>query len=154
MDIVNGPSGDMADQKRFESLLQELQADKYVAVLALPPCSTFSRARGRGPGPRKVRGNAGPDRYGLPGLKPHEKEAVRLGTLLACRAFQVMDISHDRGIPGLLEDPAEEPYETSIFKLNEWKPIGQLAGVVTNRLAQCQYGLDHVKPKEVMAASR
>ncbi len=71
----------MADQCKFEALLKDVSEDKFIAVLSSAPCSTFSRARGRGPGPRKVRGTSGADRYGLADLKPHEKEAVRLVTI-------------------------------------------------------------------------
>ena len=86
IDVVNGPEFDMADQTKFEALLEKVRRNEFAAVLMSPPCSTFSRARGRPGGPRKVRGPAGPDRYGLKDLKPKEKEGLRLGTLLAVRA--------------------------------------------------------------------
>ena len=34
---------------------------------------------------------------------------------------------------------------TSIFKLDEWLAIGKRDGVFRNTVAQCNYGLDHVK---------
>ena len=145
VDLINGEDGDMADQCKFEALRKDVSESKFMAVLSSPPCSTFAIARGQGRGPRKVRGVSGPDRYGLAGLKPHEKDAVRLGTLLACRAFEISSICHDLGIPWLLENPTELELGTSIFKLDEWLAIGKRDGVFRNTVAQCNYGLDHVK---------
>ena len=88
VDVANGTEFDMADQTKFESLLERVKRKEFAAVVMSPPCSSFSRVRGRPGGPRKVRGAVGADRYGLKDLKPKEKEAVRLGTLLRLRAAQ------------------------------------------------------------------
>ena len=55
---------DLTVEATWEVLEQRLRSGLYDAVVASPPCSTFSKARGKGPGPRVVRSKAHP--YGLP----------------------------------------------------------------------------------------
>jgi hypothetical protein len=145
VDVLNGDEFDMADQVKFEDLLARVQSGIFCAALLSPPCSTFSRARGRPGGPRVVRGVTGAERYGLRDLKPHEKEAVRLGTLLATRAAAVASACHGAGIPWLLENPAERTGETSIFNLDELVKLCTMEGIIHNTIDQCMFGSEYKK---------
>eukprot|EP00971_Amphidinium_carterae_P346023 6487272-Amphidinium_carterae.1 len=102
-DVINGDHQDLANDLVWAKVAQELETAG--SALLGPPCSTFSRARGRGNGPRILRDAIGPSRYGRPNLTPAERESVRLGTLLAHRAADAIQILHRRGRPFILEQP-------------------------------------------------
>lgn len=130
VDLLNGEEYDVANEniaKKWEHMLDKGQVD---AVLAPPPCSTFSRARTGPGGPRPLRGAAGRDRYGLPHLRPEEKEATRLGTLLAIRAQRLCALAHAMGVPWIVENPEEKPGWPSLFGLDEWLELIGREGVV------------------------
>ena len=79
---------DLTDDYNFGNILRRIKAGEFDAVFMAPPCSSFSVARGARPGEpvegaRRLRGPEGQDLYGFRGLPPDEKEAVRVGTLLA-----------------------------------------------------------------------
>ena len=78
-DLENGC--DLADDLIWASVTADILAGKYQAMMAAPPCSTFSSARAR-----PLRGCEGASRYGLSGLSAKDQTSVRLGTLLASRA--------------------------------------------------------------------
>lgn len=76
---------DLVDLQTWSDL--EATLPEYDGYLMSPPCSTFTPARREGDGgPRPLRTSWGPERYGRKDLKSHEKEKVKVGTLLAKRA--------------------------------------------------------------------
>lgn len=88
-DLVNGTEQDLANDAVWQSLISDIRAGRYDAMLAGPPCNTYTNARqldGLGPGP--LRGATGDDRYGLPHLRPDDQIKVRTGTLLAVRTAE------------------------------------------------------------------
>ena len=87
------PTLDLAGDTIFETLLARARANSCSAVLASPPCSTFSVGRkGSDGGPVRLRGPAPPELYGLKGIKGQDKGRVRLGTLLALRCAQLCQV--------------------------------------------------------------
>ena len=44
-DTVNGPEEDLGNDATWQRILRRIQTGEFQAVLAGPPCSTFSRAR-------------------------------------------------------------------------------------------------------------
>ena len=147
-DIINGERQDLADQHLFENLVAKIAERQFAGLLASPPCSTFSRARGGGSGPQRLRGPNGPDRYGLRGLRPADKERVRLGTLLAQRAAAACSKCQDMGIPWINENPPETPGQTSLYGLDEWVELSGRDGVKRLVVPQCMYGADFLKETE------
>ena len=77
-----------------------------VSVLWLgTPCNSFSRARERGSkGPPPLRSNEFP--FGLPDLRPHDREKVRVGNLLATFSAGLMNLGRSLGVPCVTENPA------------------------------------------------
>ena len=58
-----------------------------------------------------------PELLGLPDLEPKEKEAVRLGTLLAMRAGDGIGAQRTAGCPWILENPPEVLDGPSLFRI-------------------------------------
>ena len=115
-DIENGI--DLADDVAWKDLAVRLATD-FDGSLWSPPCSTFSAARTRPGGPPLLCGHCGKDLYGLPSLRPSDKEKVRVGTLLALRAAQGIDVQKRAGKPWILETPSPRPRVSSVFSLPE-----------------------------------
>ena len=66
---------------------------EFVAVVLSPPYFTFCR---------KFRGCIGADVYGLKGLRPDDKELVRMETLIVFRCIEVLQIIHSMCMPWVL----------------------------------------------------
>ena len=102
---------DLMDQEALLALLLECREGHVAAVLASPPCSTFSRARprrlaGGAAGPRPLRGRRDPFVL-LPGLTEKELEAGRLGSHLALACMLLLWEAGRRGAWTGLEHPAD-----------------------------------------------
>lgn len=61
---AQGLTNDLSSDTLWMLLLSRISSGWYDAVVAGPPCFTFSRARGYGGGPRPLRSAGSP--YGLP----------------------------------------------------------------------------------------
>ena len=154
-DIENGPAQDLANEEIFCSLLDEIRAGSFDGALLSPPCSTFSGARkANDGGPRPLRGVEGPSLYGLPGLFPDEKEAVRLGTLLAIRASQLAREFEKRELPWVVENPPCRDGKPSLFSLREWQDLWQRESLFRVVLPQCQFGCPFEKPTELRGRAK
>ena len=72
--VLGQRASDLMSCSLWDELVEHISAGNIDFVGAGPPCSTFSRARGHGPGPRAIRSQEHP--YGLPKetLTPKEKE--------------------------------------------------------------------------------
>ena len=44
-DIANGPHCNIADDFIWDPLLKRIEANEFIAMVAAPPCGTFSRVR-------------------------------------------------------------------------------------------------------------
>ena len=89
LDILRGPSHDLADQAIWESITASFRSGWYAGLITSAPCGTFSIARtGRG-GPEALRGEFEPEIFGHPKLLHKDKEKVRLGTLLGLSLIHI-----------------------------------------------------------------
>ena len=149
-DIVNGDHQDLANDAIFSQLVARVEAGEYHAALLSPPCSTFSGARKEHDGgPRPLRDPAGPGLRGRKGLSVEEREAVRLGTLLAVRASQLATAMQAAGKAWILENPPCRDGKPSLFNLSEWKELWEAADAIRSVLPQCQFGCAFEKPTEL-----
>ena len=80
----------------FEQWLKDVECGRYQACMASPPSQTFST--GANP-PTPFRAWEGPHSYGLPGLKPGEREAVKIENILADREHSCLDWFSKSGLP-------------------------------------------------------
>ena len=82
LDILRSASDDLSALDRREKLLREISTGKYTALVASPPCDTFSRvkfANNFGPKPCRTYEHL----EGFPWLMGEKKRFARLGTVLA-----------------------------------------------------------------------
>ena len=77
------PNHDIMDDAFFRKLLDRVRSGEFRAILAAPPCSTFSISRfyRRDGAPEPVRDRS--HIYGLPGLSAAQKREVNLATAVA-----------------------------------------------------------------------
>lgn len=149
-DDLHGESGNLADDCIWESLITQLKPSVYHRKVGGPPCSTFLAARLRRGGPRALRTPSGPGRYGMPGLKPEEKEAVRLGTLLAQRDAEADSVWSRLGLPWITEQPRFDEERTSMYNLDEFLMLRAKPGVDMTHIAQCEFGAPTVQPTTLL----
>lgn len=126
----------------------------YDGRLMSPLCSTLSAARKSGDGgPQPLRSAEGPGRYGLKGLRPAEKEKVRVGNVLALSARKTADVSHDMHKPWDLEQPHhdEESGKTSMLTLDEFVELKSKPGVCKYTFDQCMFGAVWEKSADLLS---
>ena len=141
---------DLVDLQTWQDL--EATLPNYDGYLLSPPCSTFTPARREGDGgPRPLRTARGPERYGRKDLRAHEKEKVKIGTLLSKRAHDTATHAHRNDKPWVLEQPHWRENSTSMFTLDEFQELLQQDGVKIYTLSQCRYGADVEKLTDLMS---
>lgn len=152
-DICNGGEFDLSEQSVFEEHMGLLESGYYAAVVASPPCSTYSIARKRPCGPPQLRGPNGSDVYGFAWLQPDDKERVRLGTLLALRALAFVRAAAQKQLPHLLENPVDVENDVgAIYALPEYKQFAKEFQVKRTLGVQCELGASSVKPTELWSS--
>ena len=95
VDILRHKTHDLLDQAIWEDVMRSFRSRWFAGLLSSAPCGTFSIARTGQGGPSPLRAEQPPDIYGLPNLRPHDKEKVRVGTLLAVRAAEISGVAAD-----------------------------------------------------------
>ena len=112
-DSANGgdASHDLMNDDFFYSLLQRVQSGEFFAVIASPPCSTFSISRFFAPADPRYEG-APPVRtrdypFGLPNLAREQRAEVRNANLLLRRCLAVLGTAISIGSEIVLENPAD-----------------------------------------------
>ena len=158
LDIVNYRQGevksqhDLSSDSLWELLHTELGAGRITALWFGTPCSTFSKARGHGPGPRPLRSVQ--HIYGLPksDLWDSEFQQVKEGTFFALKTSELATAAHSLGIPFGIENP--EPWEghVSLFLLPEVQRLAELPGIAVNDFDQCQLGAETAKPTRLLSS--
>lgn len=149
LDLVNGK--DLADEITWQGVLKSLEEDKVHASLWSPPCSTFSVVRTLPGGPPVLRGPTGVELYGLKHLKPEHKEQARIGTLLALRAAEGIQVQRLAGRPWLLESPSPVQGCASIFALPEVIDAGGRDAISTD-FVQCELGAESKKRTRLLSS--
>ena len=154
IDTDNGESEyDLRCQHVWGGLQGELADGKYDGMFASPPCSTFSRARTGGTGPRTIRGEFAPDIYGLKGISIEEAKRVKEGTLLAFRARDAMEEMIRQDKPAIIETPARQDGFASVFKLPEFLTLVADLKAHIVKTDQCMFGSRTKKPTEFIGTN-
>ncbi len=163
VDWCNHEVHDLISDAFYYDLLGRVEQGEFDAALIATPCETFSMARqllpGETHGPRALRGPSKPDLYGLPGLRPFEKEQCRKGTLLAVRSMEIASRFKAQRKKWILENPYPlRDDEPSVFNLDEAREllndtdhdIKEGAATALIRSDQCRDGADCCKPTGLM----
>ena len=152
-DIVNGEEQDLAAEQVWKRVYTRIKAGHYSALLAGPPCNTFTNARKEDDqGPKPLRAATGPERYGLPGLSIENVEKVKLGNLFAERTCDAVGAMDDLKRPSIVEQPKykEDDTAVSMYKLDEFVELRERTSVEMRDIAQCQYGANTTKPTSLL----
>ena len=121
LDIVSYRQGevksshDLSSDSLWEALRVELEGGRILALWSGTPCSTFSKGRGHGAGPRPLRSIQ--HIYGLPKseLRDSEFQQVREGTYLAFKTCELAQAAHRRGVCFGIENPEPWPGYVSLY---------------------------------------
>ena len=156
VDVVNCRPGasraphDLSTDAPWEKLRALMEQGQILGVWLGTPCSTFSRARGHGPGPRPLRSLD--HMYGLPRaeLTPAEAEQVREGTYFALKSAELATSAVAQGIPFALENPEPWDNSVSLFRIPEIEALASLPGVVHTNFDQCRLGGETAKPTRLL----
>ena len=160
-----GYNHDVLNDNFYESLLRRISDGEFLAIMAAPPCSTFSIARfihspdSPDGGPQILR-----DRnhiHGLDKLSPGDRRALDVANKITLRTISLLSAAHAVGAEFILENPADrgDRTEPSLFISDEHGPIWQLpelqtlatqCGAATSTFAQCRFSADHQKYTTLM----
>ena len=153
-DLVNGAEQDLANDHIWQGIMSDIKNGVYDALLAGPPCNTFTNARRwDDAGPKPLRGPSGDERYGYSFLGPSDKEKVKLGTLLAVRTTEASTEFHEQRKPFIVEQPRwkQDGTSVSMYNLDEFQQLLELVGVECIELDQCEFGAPTTKPTTLIA---
>ena len=157
LDIVNFRQGevksshDLSSDALWETLHKELADGRILALWFGTPCSTFSKARGHGAGPRPLRSIQ--HIYGLPRseLRDSEFQQVREGTYFALKTCELAQAAHSRGTCFGIENPEPWPGFVSLYLLPEMQDLSRLPGVTCANFDQCRLGAETAKPTRLLS---
>eukprot|EP00435_Cladocopium_sp_Y103_P009415 s1300_g2.t1 len=110
------------------------------------PCSSFSMARKNDGGPPPLR-----DRHhlwGLPGLRPKDREKVRLGTAFMFFTQEMATLCHQLNLSWSVENPAS----SLLWFMPPMQELAQLPGAKMVTLDMCRFGSAHKKPTSLLAS--
>ena len=149
-DIVNGSEQDLSRDDVWTRLLVRIKCRHFRFIVMGPPCSTFSRARERQPGPRPLRSFEAP--YGLPReeLTEAERKDLKLGNFFMLMAAAAFRTAIDAGVPVVFENPEPVQGYASAFQFDEWQQIAVMPGVGTIDFDQCSMGAETAKPTRLL----
>ena len=157
LDIINFRQGeiksshDLSSDSLWETLRAELEGGRILALWFGTPCSTFSKARGHGAGPRPLRSIQ--HIYGLPKseLRDSEFQQVREGTYFALKTCEMAQAAHSRGVCFGIENPEPWPGYVSLFLLPEVQELSRLSDVTCTNFDQCRLGAETAKPTRLLS---
>ena len=128
IDTLIAPDLDLyAGDELFEELMIAAYSGEFCALIAAPPCGTFSVARlpmrpdasaQAGPGQLRERSSSGIT--GLPGLGDGAADAVRVANTLVCRTVRLAIAIYRSGGVFIIENPVDRGDVTTSFFRQFW----------------------------------
>jgi hypothetical protein len=159
LDILRNQHHDLTKSKLRQRILDQIRSGKYDAIIASPPCSTFSRVTyANDNGPRPSRSLQYP--RGFPWIQGEKKRIVEIGNILADFTFEAVLVQAELGRLAVIEFPEDLgavkngrwsgirpssiwqwPAVTQLRKLSQFREFG---------IRQCDYGANYVKPTRIV----
>ena len=157
LDIVSYRQGevksshDLSSDSLWETLRSELEGGRILALWFGTPCSTFSKARGHGSGPRPLRSIQ--HIYGLPRseLRDSELQQVCEGTYFAFKTCELAQAAHRRGVCFGIDNPEPWPGYVSLYLLPEMQELTRLPDVSCTNFDQCCLGAETAKATRLLS---
>ena len=97
-----------------------------------------------------MRGGYAPEIFGLKGLTVEEKQAVKVGTTCALRAFEQAWEMEKRGLPWAIESCDLRQGHPHVFKLPQAIDLANKTGAGLLRFYQCRFGSVTAKPSVLL----
>ena len=160
MDILRDKAHDITLEKVQVKVRGWIRDKVFRALLASPPCDSFTRAKmANCNGPRPVRDFDNP--RGLPHLTWAEKRTVMLANSLVdftlelfelhCRGdLSVAVLEHPEDLGAVTHGPFYQCRPASIWQFPALLNVLKLPGVITVGLRQCDFGTPYVKPTRLL----
>ena len=108
-DHGGGKKEDILEDSVFEKLLKRVKAAEFLAIIAAPPCSTFSISRffkakdGRGAPQVRSRMHI----RGLPNVHPKHRKELTLANSIVARTVILLAAASSVGTQWILENPSD-----------------------------------------------
>ena len=151
VDVAIDPvQGNLCDPTAIQAWLRRIRDGYVVGAVGGPPCETWSRVRGCGAGPPKLRSAVRP--WGLAARTPAQLLQLRVATLLL-HAFLLVFVALLRaGGAAVLEHPAEPPEEDfcSIWRLAVTRALRRHPDVSRVYVEQGPLGQVSTKPTHLL----
>ena len=160
-DHGGGASHDLLSDSVYRRLLDKIRAGEYFAILAAPPCSTFSVARHYGgvnaPRPLRNRLNI----LGLPGLSAPETKQLNDANALVIRTCALLAEATRVGCQWIIENPVDRGDRSlprafshtehgSIWVMRHVIELAKLASADVVHFSQCMIGAPWQKRTTLM----
>ena len=146
LDIRREAASDLT-LRRVQKTVRRWVTRGLVAALWLgTPCTSFSRARERGPG-GAIRSQLFP--CGLPEVSQKDKEKIRVGNILVRFSTSIFEEARRRGIPVALENP----WTSRLWMMPGIQRLLKLKDVRWRKLDFCAYRMPWQKRTGLMYAN-
>ena len=160
IDILRSKSHDLTKETLRSKLLHRIEQAEFQAVLASPPCDTFSRvkfANNLGPKPSRTMVH----RLGFPWLLGETKRLVKIANSLTSFTFQVA-LAQSSTNPGItfIEFPEDlgavkggqwhGTRPSSIWQWPEMETIRKSGKFIEMGILQSDYGANYLKPTRIL----
>jgi len=155
-----GSDDDIQNDAFYHSLLVRATAGEFLAIVAAPPCSTFSISRfihsdsshDGGPAPVRDRSHI----EGLPDVAPQHRRELRRANRLTRRMAYILGAAAQCGTQFIIENPADrgDPSDDTLFIDERHGPLwlfpvirllAESASATLATFAQCMFGADTEK---------
>lgn len=159
-DILMDEKHDVLDDEFWTELVRFVKGLRPFAMLVTPPCSTYSRARHfykQSPGPRPIRSRQFP--LGFPWLKAKDRRKAEQGTLLAEKAWDLIELAGDIQSYFLAEFPEDlgqtsTGVPASFWQMQHFQDVLTHHGVSSFAIFQCEFGAATPKPTRFVTSLR
>ena len=149
VDTCIGPGHDLTNDALWEKMEQLIKDGSVDFILMGPPCSTFSRARNRRPGPPVLITSDHP--WGLPSLSAANKKVVACANFLSIKCARLAAAATAAGVGWGIENPEPHAGTVSLFHLPLWIDLALTAGAACHNFDQCMFGATTRKPTRVLS---
>ena len=130
-----GKDDDILDDAVFNKLLERVKSAEFLAIIAAPPCSTFSISRfikglkGKGAPIVRTRANI----RGVPNLDPKHRRELTLANSIVARTAILLAAAHKVGTQWVIENPADRgnPAAHRLWLHDEHGPVWEMAEIKT-----------------------
>ena len=145
---------DLLNDHFFQSLIRRCSRGEFLAIVAAPPCSTFSISRFIGTEDPTIGAPVVRTRehiYGVPNLDQRHERELRESNELVRRMCTLLHIAHAAGSEFLIENPIDRghasfkgayanPKHGPIWVMPELLTLSQVTECSSVNFSQCRYG--------------